>query len=120
MDTELIFHVVRDHFQREDYRLRHLSYSKCFNDMFKVLYPYSEKDHYSYSPEVTIESMIDTLEIISDNLLEKYGYTNCEHMRNCHQVPLIHRFWKFNQNLDALLLPDTQVNTIKWLKNFYN
>ena len=82
LNSELVFTIVRNHFQKEDCKKRRLSYCHHFNDLF-TMFPVTNKSQYNYTKETTIEGIMQTFGVLSDHLLVKYGLSTYDNSSYC-------------------------------------
>lgn len=96
--SDLVYTVVRQHFQIEDCEQRKLQNSKHFNRYFMESCSYCDLKSLTYesSPEGTME----VLDHLSKHLLSKFGlYVYRKQYRR-----LFRSMFRYNKTLDALLL----------------
>ena len=97
MDTNLVYRIVRDHFQKEDRKFRSLGYSSHFNEYFYE--NCSRTDIISLTYESSMDGLIELFNDISKHLLEKYGLDGRVHIWN-------DRYFRYFPVVDALILAD--------------
>lgn len=97
LDKNLVYQIVRDAFQKDDAKARHLRYSSFFNQFF--FEACSRQDLLSLTYESTPEGLFEVLHFVADHLLSKYSMCNEDYKWRRHVYYTNHR-----HALDALLL----------------
>lgn len=107
VDKQLVYTIVRDHFQKEDCRQRQLKNCKHFNEYFYA--NCSPQDILCLTEETTQDGFYEIIKYTSYHLLSKYGL-------HTYSRPLswnaIGRYYNWNNGtsyIDALTLPDADV-----------
>lgn len=103
MDSELVYIIVRDHFQRDDNMYRKLGYSKHFNEYFYE--NCSNSDIISLTYENSMSGLIEVFNDISNHLLQKYELVTNVHM----SWNELGRDFRYFPVVDALILADSNV-----------
>lgn len=103
-DYSLVYQIVRDHFQKEDYRMRHIQNCKHLNEYFYE--NCSVDDILSLEYEKTKDGLYEVFKHTAYHLLSKYGL-------HVYSIPNswnnIGREFRYRRTIDALTLPDSNV-----------
>ena len=102
--AELVFDIYRDHWARENNKLRKLRYAKHFKEYFEC--SCSEEDILSLRLESSPEGLFEVLGYVKDWVLFPFGYTTdrwFSQVRN-HQKFRLHAPTAWLAKLDTIVL----------------